>query len=128
MKFTFNGGDDKDAKTDFLGIDWVRGMPVEVGDEATIARLKAHPHFDAEGEASHAAEDNRAANAFADQPAPAVEAEHHEAVVELSDLSDEELDHLTSPDAPAEPLKSKGGRPKGSKNKPKVTDGDQNDG
>lgn len=34
--------------------EWVRGVPREIADEATAARLRKHPHWRAEGEAEQA--------------------------------------------------------------------------
>lgn len=123
MKFVFNGGDAKDKTTDYLGFDWVIGQPVEVEDEAKIANLDRHPHFDNVdsisakiAELRHEAEVHSSVDAFSDHAMEAEADDVGDAPVELSALSDEELEALAAPEA--EPVKRRGRKP-GSKNKPK---------
>lgn len=116
MKFTFNGGEAKDQKTDYLRYDWVIGQAVEVDNAEHVEMLRRHPHFD---EVSHETERRSEANAFDDNEgeaeADAFTTSHAED--QLANLSEEELEALTDPTA--EPVKRHRGRKPGSKNKPK---------
>lgn len=109
MKFVFNG----DGKTEFLWINWVAGVPVDVDKAEHIAILKRHPHFDeVAGETAGRSEPN----AFDDHAVEAApEAESIDTSSELAALTDDELEALTAPESES----VKRGRPKSSKNKPK---------
>jgi hypothetical protein len=116
MKFSFNGGELKDTKTEFLGVNWIVGTPVEIEREDHAAMLRRHPHFDEVF--SDEPDRHSEANAFDDHAgeaeADAFTTSH--ADDQLASLSDEELEALTDPTA--EPVRRRGRKP-GSKNKPK---------
>lgn len=120
MKFSFLGNEGT-ATTVFLSRTWVKGVPQEVGDAGHVATLKAHPHFVEFGKAPPVAVVQPLPGA---EPVVPHETQVEPAIIEPDDLTDEELEALTSPDAFATPEPKRRGRVPGSKNKPKVTDGD----
>ena len=105
MKFEFKGGDDGEASVEAFGLSWAVGTPVEIADADMIDRLSRHPHF-------RIARSEMVERIKADAQAIAHEPAH--------EMTDEELDRLTAPDVATEPdVKRRGGRPLGSKNKPR---------
>jgi hypothetical protein len=127
------------GSTDNLGYHFPEGVAVPVDDLDAIARLSSHPEF------VLAESQNSSTPPVVTAPAPvavvemvqiesvvAVSRETEVKPVSVSELSDEELERLTAPvsEGPvevsvaetgesAEAQVRRGGRPKGSKNKPK---------